>query len=92
MALCREMHERIDLMRVKEARNELIVANVAVDQGNIIIKPGQIGLVAGIGQGVEDNEGHARNCRRAPSHEIGTDKPRATGYEHLTGHEVLPYR
>jgi hypothetical protein len=79
--LGREMDDRLGLVEVEQARDQLMVTDVAVDEGvrGVVGDGGEIAEIAGVGQRVEIDD--ARAARDLGEHEVRADEAGAAGDE-----------
>src|SRR5262245_55933612 len=83
VTLGREMHDRVEIMLVEQILGQVPIANVAVHEQEclVVLERVEIGAVAGIGQGIENDDAICRSQTAPMQDEIGADKSCAAGYQ-----------
>ena len=83
--LGREVHDDVDGVVVQRALGQLLVADVALHEGELALDGGQVVAVAGVGEQVVDDHLVARVVGQPVVHEVRADEPGAAGDEELHG-------
>src|SRR3546814_20563789 len=80
MAFGREVHDRIDRSIGPQPGDEVVIADIAMDEFDPV-QPIQIGGIAGIGQPIENVDRVTRLTVAPETNEIGTDEAGPAGHE-----------